>query len=496
MAQSFWPGRSYRSNVTAATGEAEAWQEAERMFARIGETATNIYLMDGQDQLSTAQIQIKAAEAEYVAEIENEQDQNKYDAILAKHTARVRALRPKHPLAAKRFDNIYANKQINWSSFTQDAKRDRLNDKWEVKRDILEKQYIESGDESLYVQHMMAGIAMGRDESETMKRIEVAKGRAEYDEALRRIQVNPQGYLDSLKKGKPPILEGLTSVANDPGKMMAMKNIAEGFVNEQKLDRGRLTLEQEMAINKAAADPNTETEFMEKKISQSDGLTPEQKINAMNKYTAARRTMAKGGTNPYTTTSNHARLKDMKRRAREKTLTEEEIYRWEGDVDGVSIIDADKLRNILSEKDDASKTAQEIKSEGLIEDIIKTTPLGSVEFEEPLPEEYKIFGIRKALRQYNDWRAAQEGPIKPRDDEFMALKIARDMKRDLEQRRFGGLEEFFAPGLTRPEDVPIGKSLGLESIWDELTDIEKRHALRILAQGRTSQEIIDYFNEQ
>jgi hypothetical protein len=149
----------------------------------------------------------------------------------------------------------------------------------------------------------------------------------------------------------------------------------------------------------------------------------------------------------------------MKRRAREKTLTEEEIYRWEGDVDGVSIIDADKLRNILSEKDDASKTAQEIKSEGLIEDIIKTTPLGSVEFEEPLPEEYKIFGIRKALRQYNDWRAAQEGPIKP-------------------------------------EDVPIGKSLGLESIWDELTDIEKRHALRILAQGRTSQEIIDYFNEQ
>jgi hypothetical protein len=71
--------------------------------------------------------------------------------------------------------------------------------------------------------------------------------------------------------------------------MMAMKNIAEGFVNEQKLDRGRLTLEQEMAINKAAADPNTETEFMEKKISQSDGLTPEQKINAMNKYTAARR---------------------------------------------------------------------------------------------------------------------------------------------------------------------------------------------------------------
>jgi len=305
---------------------------------------------------------------------------------------------------------------------------------------------------------------------------------------------NPELFLNKYKNAQDLIKDFPMLTPGD------YQDLNSGAIGQQRYNKARksqIATEAIRRIKKLAADsndPKNNPAVIKEKIRQSDALDETEKEELFDLYTKSLELWKDTGINSFEKTQNYSRFTQMKNDARDKKMTEEEIRKWEGHPDGISTIHADRVRSIMNKKDDASKTAQVIKSEGNIISTIKDFSLELTAEDvdlEPIPKEFKKFATEKALQQYNDWRDSQEGPIKPRDDDYMALRIARDMLNDLRSRKYKSLEEFFAK---TPEAPLIEKTLGLESIWGELTNQEKRDAVAAKAQGKTSEEIIDYFN--
>ncbi len=359
MAQSFWPGQSSRMRTDFRTGEAEVFEQIGNLAATVGDVAVKIHLQQAQDQFSTAQIQIKQAEENHAVALRKEQDESKYPAMLEKHKATVNKFRPKNPLAAKDFDTLVAGKSIEWGKASINAMEDRLLDKWEVKADVLEQEFIETGDEAAYIEHMTRGVQLhNQDESQTLRRVEEAKKKADRNIWINKARTDPEKLLDSVKivDGQEQI--GLIPELKDHGVIMEVINIAKGSIADQTIEKGRITIDQTARLHQAAADPNTKVAEYEAKIQQSDALTPEQKITAMNKFTQARSIMAVGGDNSYTKTQNWTLYSDHRERAAKRTITEQEIMDSVGPR-GYAWKEAERLLKIISGESSSSKAFEE-----------------------------------------------------------------------------------------------------------------------------------------
>ena len=359
MAKSFWPGPSFRPRTDFRTGEGEVFRQLGNLAATGGDIAVKLYVQQAQDQFSTAQIQTKQAEADYAASLSKELDESKYPGMLKKYEASIKEFRPKNPLAAHDFDGYIANKSVEWGKANTQAMEDRLLDKWEVKADILEKEFIETGDEIAYVEHMGKGVQLhGQDESQSLRRVEAARGKADRRIWLDTAKSRPEELLDSVKtvdgKERIGLLPGLT----DPGVILEIKNIAKGSIADQIIEKGRLSIETQARLSEAAADPNTDVGEYQIKIQQSDGLTDEQKINAMDKFVKSRRIMAAGGDNSYTRTQNWTLYSNHRERAAKRTITEQEIMDNVG-PGGYSWPEAERLLKIISGESSSSKAFEE-----------------------------------------------------------------------------------------------------------------------------------------
>jgi len=472
----------------------EVARQAERLAATVGNVAANIYIKQAQDQYTTAEIQVKAAEAKFATELSSNQDETTYNQSLEKLKAATAKLRPKNPLAASNYDNYIASKSVDWDKSVKAAMKDRLEDKWEVKADILEKEYIESGEEADYTKHMLAGVALyKRDESQTKKRMAKAKEGAEKEEALRRIRANPEEFKRTLKNDKSPMLEDLPSVNNDTGKMMWAKNIAEGAIADIKIAKGALTIQQESILNKAAADPKTTTDFMERKISQSDGLTPEQKITAMNKYTAARQTMARGGGNPYIKTDNWELYSQFRERAANGTITQQEIMDNVG-PGGFSWPEAERLISVLNGKSSSSEAFEDTAAaKNLTSQVKAMLPVTGtlVDREDVALNQFatqKGLGLLEdAIQNNSKWtdREKKEEALRigrrieqEYDSGVLELELERVVEMTTEQRAFVGKglapSEFKGRGIPQPKTKAEFNKLSSGTIFIDPDGVRRR----------------------
>lgn len=355
MAQSFWPGQRSRTNVQPDTTSDDLWREIGRLAETASDFNTQIYTRQAQDQLSTSGIQVEAAEAELTEAIAAEQDESKFEAILKAHNAKINKFKPKNPLAAKGFDLLIAERRISWDKAHKEAIKDRLKEKWETKADIYEKRAIETGNFALYEKHMMGGFLHGQDTSKINKRIETARHLADRRKMESMAGNNPEWILENMET--PADMKRLfpNSIPSD---FAYITGITKGAISERKLARGRITLKQTASIKEAATDPEITADFMGRKISQSDGLTPEQKITALNLYTQSRRAMANGRSNAYTTTENEELYTNHRRRAANRTITEQEIIDSVG-PGGYSWPRAEKLVSIINGSSSSSKAFEE-----------------------------------------------------------------------------------------------------------------------------------------
>jgi hypothetical protein len=320
----------------------------------------------------------------------------------------------------------------------------------------------------------MAGIAMGRDESETMARMEKVRNIAQRDEALRRIEVNPEGYLNALKKGTPAMIKDLTTVTSDPGKMQEMRNNAKGYIAAAEIEKGRLSVSQTARIKKAAMEPDINVSDYEKKIRQSDGLTVEQKIEAMKLFNQSRQTMAKGGANAYVTTENWILYSDHRERASKGNITEQEIMDNVG-PGGYSWTQAERLIRVVNGEDSSAKAFEESAAAKDLKAIIDNELDVKTDVELNRYAVNKYSGILEGAIQDNpDWTKTEK--------KMEALRIGRQFGQDYDD---GTLEASLEAALKRPitgED--------LDKI--DLSKIRKRRKITKTATNPTTGERIGW----
>lgn len=321
MAQSFWPGKSFRSRTDFRTGRADVFRE----ISDLSEAGVKMYVQQAQDQLSTSQIEISKAEADYSIALGKERDESRYPAMLKKFEASVNKFRPKNPLGAKHFDTYVAGKSVEWGKSTTGAQQDRLIDKWQIKADELEKGYIETGDEAAYVTHMLSGPAIhGLDESQVMKRIEKARHDAERRKAENAALSDPEGFLKKVRGNK---IKGFPLLT--PGDIQDIRNTARGEISFRKSQEDAALSSFYTDVSKKAEEGMAYGELRDL-IRNQPGLAVEEREKAMNVARSAYRTWDDGGTkeNPWKTTQDYNALMEMQIKiSRGEPVTEMDIIR-------------------------------------------------------------------------------------------------------------------------------------------------------------------------
>ena len=405
-------GTGIRSNLDFNTNEAmiaQALGEGAKAFK-------NLHLKQVEDQYSAAEIQSMELDADYAKELNEEQDETKYDDMLEKHIAAKKKLRPKNSTAAKLWDRYMAKDAINLKRNNEEAKHDRLKSKYEISRDKLKqerkipelKRKIEKG----------IGLGYEKDEAEAWKYFRVAEHLAEREKMESMAGDNPELFMknvnspETMKKYYPKSI---------PADFAYVHGLAKAALSEEIAEKGRLTLKQTATIKKAATDDTITAEFMGKKISQSDMLTPEQQITAMKLYAESRRVMAAGGSNAYTTTENESLYTEHRRRAATKTITEQEIIDNVG-PGGYSWPRAEKLISVINGKSSSAKAFEESAAAKDLKAVIEVEldPKDDAELHRFATNKYS--GILEDAIQNNDWTNSEM--------KMQALRVGRQFDQD------------------------------------------------------------------
>lgn len=283
---------------------------------------------------------------------------------------------------------------------------------------------------------------LGADEAaERLKPVVMA---AEYNEAMRVVGniENAEEFLRTYKNDKSPIMKDLPTVYNDPGKMRAMKNLAIGTIGDAQRGVARLTLKQTTAIKNSAMDDSVTSEFMAKKILQSDGLTNPQKESALKLFTRSRQTMTKGGNNAYRITENWGLYTEHRERAAKRRITEQEIVDSVG-PGGYSWPEAERLIRVISGEDSSAKAFEDSgAAKNLIAQIKAMIPTTGA-LVDRVEVALNQFATQKGLELLED--AIQNNPDwTDRQKKEEALRIGRQLEREYDDGTLeAGLEEIF-----------------------------------------------------
>jgi hypothetical protein len=173
---------------------------------------------------------------------------------------------------------------------------------------------------------MMAGIAMGRDESETMKRIETAKHLADRQRMESLAGNNPDYILENMKT--PADMKRLFP-NSIPADFAYIKGLAIGQKNffKQQEDAALSSFYTDISEKMEKGMP---IEQMRNLIKNQPGLTIQERETAMKVATSSYNTWQPGGTkeDPWKTTQDHNALLEMQIRISEgKPTTEMDIIR-------------------------------------------------------------------------------------------------------------------------------------------------------------------------
>jgi len=471
MAQSFWPGQSIRTNVPSDTGAVDFWQKAAESAAEAGKVFEDWYLENEQNKFSTSQVQVAAEETKLANALNDEMDPEKFDGIGLLYETKFQKLRPEGDgPAAQAFDLAQAKQRIVREQSVHKAKGDRTRVVALVNLDIAEQQFIETFIGTNFLEQAESYIFLRpKEEAVIRRRVEKATATAERDEALRRIKRDPEGYLDSLKKGSPPILEDLPTVSNDPGKMQEMRNNALGYIDAERIEKGRLTLTQTARIKKAGTDLTVDMDDYRKKVWESDGLSNEQKENAWNLFTQSRGTMARGGSNAYTTTENWILYGELRVRAANKAITKQEIFDNVG-PGGISWPKAEGLIKIIDGKDSSAKAFEDSgAAENLTAQIDAFLPTGRDE--DRIDVALNQFATQRGLGLLED--AIENNPDwTDREKKEEALRIGQRLEREENDGTLElGMEA--AINISSPELFSKLKPSEFERPVNSLDEIEK-----------------------
>jgi hypothetical protein len=434
-----------RPNIDYNIGEADLWKQVGNLAQAAGSTINTVYLLQAEQQFMDATLKAEEEITRFGQSLNENQDEDTYQAELDKSIGTARKFSPKNTLAARNYDNWLRKQSISWKRATEDARQRKIVNKWKATELDLENKAKNTGSTAPLYVHLNTGVALGYMDQDDAQRIIIdTENIVKYNRAMDVAKTRPEELLDSVKtvNGKEHI--GILPDITDTGQIMAIKNIAKGAIQDAKIEMGRLKLETTSRLKQYAADPNVDTDMMETKITQSDALSPAQKIEAMSEWRQARNIMAKGGQNPYTTTQNWELYNEDRRKVTSEDITEQEIIDHVGPK-GYSWPQAEHLISVLNGKSSKASAFEDSSAAKLLIEMID-----GYSDTMKVPKEVIPVLRNKALRLLQDSIDGSEKVMTKRQKEETALRIFNSLK-----------TEALTMGTEASTLMPLGEQLDL-----------------------------------
>jgi hypothetical protein len=220
-------------------------------------------------------------------------------------------------------------------------------------------------------------------------------------------------------------------------------------------------------------------------IQQTAGLDQIQKAELMDIAIDGARTWQKSGVNPYTSRQDDKKYWDAYERSIDGQITLKELREGVGKY--WTIDDYKEMKNIFggtTDKGLATEKNQAVRDINAIMDTWDYTqegalPVGAME------------AAKISARTELESRIKEEN-LRGRQLTEEAVRIARRHLRILAQ---GKTAEQIFPTEKQFKGHSLGVALGLEEIWDELNEAERRTAAKALSQGKSPEEVINYLKQ-
>jgi hypothetical protein len=405
------------------TGGAAVWQGVSNIAGAAG--ALGEVLNKQQAQVEYEAFKFEGNIQALGEKLDKNQDENTYLAETNKVITGANSYMPQNGLA-KRFASSLVNQRTpQLRADAGKAIKARIQSKFDAGLITEGEKAAQTGVAVDYLAYVGAGVANGSiTPEEAANEISNTRNSMEYQAGLRWARTNPTELLDAIQAAET--VDGQVRLGGfetlTEGQVIALRANAEGTENFNKRRGQQATTQYRMEMAEAAQNLSISPgeQFAEiQKLGE-----PADKENALFKeFMDARNSILRGLGNPYTTTMNHARLKDMRDAARNKTLTEEQIGAAEGKVDGISLSDAEDLRKRLAGTD---------KANDFRDSSMAKTFINRLEADGTFLDESEFFAKEQGLRWLEAWSKENPNATQREADEQAIRVYERLVREDIE----------------------------------------------------------------
>jgi len=379
------------------------------------------------DQTDEFKLRYAEEQEKFSVALSNEQDPEKYPAMYEKFNNNVSSsFMPKDPLAAQAARFYVRAKDIPNRKFIRGLQTAKYKDRWFGRYGAL-KVDVEQGTRTLneltFMQ--MEGKNLGYiGEEQAGDDFRETKKIADYKRWSNIAKVEPEKVINSIeiKDGKKVI--GYIPDLKDTGDIEAIESIAEGRYFDIIARRKRISLDTRTKINEKADDPNFSSIEFEEEVTKAvdmHEITPEQGDTMRGVWKEARKTVSEGNPNPYTTTSNWDLYTEHRKRAANRTITEQEIMDNAGSTEGYSWPEAEKLLRVINGKDSSSKAFEDSAAAENLKKIIGDTIGDDVSLNQ-FATQRGMGLLEDAIQSHPDWT--------DREKKEEALRVGRRIERE------------------------------------------------------------------
>jgi len=480
-------GPNVHGNVSTDTGAgmtARAYGGLGTGLANLGE---GLFIAQGQAELTQKMAEAKEKISKMYLDLEKETDPERYDQVFQETWSEIEGSEVKNGWASREWKLRLPDLKARQEEVIGLAKREQVRENHTIALANAEAEATRTGNMKVYetlLQKQVAEKWISEDAAE-LKRNEVRHKSSQQAMSSFAYQ-SPESVLawksaeDMQKVYKYALPTDLTWI----------QGVAQNVLRDREYRRGKLQEQQIQEIHAKASQaippsPKDMADFIHGKTN----LSPAQQTKAMEEFNKALGIWHKTDQNPYMTTTDYAYFEQMKWDAIDGKMTEQKIRA--AIPDKISSPAGDELRRIMKE----GPTAKDFEDSSAAKYLKEMIDLpGIIQNKKPILRE-------KGYRLLQDAIKKSPTPMTDREKKEAALRIYYNLKAESlitpeEASAILTEEEKRERVGRRPEDVPLGVTLGLQEIWGKLDDASKRAALDLLSKGATPEQLIAHFKRK
>jgi hypothetical protein len=496
------PGRGagVHGRPETETGQGELYRIMGQLGGTLADIGQKIYIKEGVAEVTQKLSEANEAYLEMRKQLVNETDPEKYWQTFTTTSSRLASAEIKNGWAKERYKTAFAALQNSQAKAVLSDWERQVDENYNWALANFDSQIIKSGNmntaKAFYDKQVKDGLML-KDEAEIRIGVVEAKVKArmhaDTQQALSAYAYEEPETVLSWKNSKDMMKVFPDSEPTDLTWIQGVARNAITIRNQQK----EVNVSKYYNIVDGLAAQSIDMDMPEgqrptsadvlRQIQQLPDLTNEEKTALVKKYNESVRIWSDTGTNPFKTTANQTKFVQMKYDALDGKLTEKQIREAEGR--DISLPDADKLRNIMQGKGIA-RASEETEGDNIIKSVLSRPGVVKDKYQDAMIEE----GYRR-FHNAIEAAKAEEHPLGRWELKKEALSIAEELKKQ-KSIKVEELTPIVTPEELSFRGLPMGESLGLGEIWDDLSAESRTAALDLLIKGATPEQLIAYYKSK